>query len=411
MKNITGPPVTDKDYLKTRRFLVKRLKELVKDCSVIIEAPRRYGKTSIIKELMHQEEKKDKKNRKLNTIFLELEGEKSVQDFCFRLYGGLLVLYWGKRKIDALQRLFGKGWNALAARLKKLKIPELEIELREKTRDYSFDKWKEIITPMIAGLNAFELTTIIAFDEFPDMLMNFKKKSKDETAFKDTVDDLTAWLRSLRQSQSNDCKYRFVFCGSINLRKTLEDMGISKRINDLEPFVIPPITKEDATLLIEMLSRKYKLKIEPEGMAYMVSKITGGSLFYGQIFVKALIEKGKHEFSISSVRAIYETLLRNGNHDMNHYHSRLEEYLTGIEKECSGIILKQLCSEIMHEQEIFDLFLHDKCPYTTFQAVVNRLIYEGYITRDIEDSNKLKFIAPILRDWWGCKVGVPDVCI
>ncbi len=50
MENITGYPVTAKNYLKTRLFLVKELKELLKKRSVIIEAPRRYGKTSIIKD-------------------------------------------------------------------------------------------------------------------------------------------------------------------------------------------------------------------------------------------------------------------------------------------------------------------------------------------------------------------------
>ena len=48
--------------------------------SFIIEAPRRFGKTSLIKEFIRQEEISD---TEFNIIFLELEGEENVNDFCF----------------------------------------------------------------------------------------------------------------------------------------------------------------------------------------------------------------------------------------------------------------------------------------------------------------------------------------
>ncbi len=50
MENITGKAVVGKDYLKTRLFLVDELRAKVRKYSVIIEGPRRFGKTSVIKE-------------------------------------------------------------------------------------------------------------------------------------------------------------------------------------------------------------------------------------------------------------------------------------------------------------------------------------------------------------------------
>ncbi|MBC8394747.1 MAG: hypothetical protein H8E17_19530, partial [Deltaproteobacteria bacterium] len=55
MENITGNPVTSKNYLHTRLFLIEELRSLLSKCSVIIEAPRRFGKTSVIKEFIRQE--------------------------------------------------------------------------------------------------------------------------------------------------------------------------------------------------------------------------------------------------------------------------------------------------------------------------------------------------------------------
>lgn len=411
MENITGNPVTHKDYLKARLFLVKDLKRLLKKCSVIIEAPRRFGKTSVIKEFMRQELAKKNEKQEFNVLFLELEGEETVNDFCLYLFKELLTLYRYRKKFDTLSKLLGDSWNVLATRLKKIKIPGVQLELSEKTRGYNLSEWKEKITPLITHLNSFDKKTIIVFDEFPDMLMNFKKKEADGLNFKDTTDSLTAWLRSLRQTRTDGCKYQFVFCGSINLRKTLENIGISKRINDLESFVIPPITADEAKLLIESLAKEYSLQIEPEGICYLISKITAGSLYYGQIVMKALRDSREKNFSAARVKAIYETMLRGGDHDLNHYHSRLENYLSPLEKECSEIILKHLCHGSAHEKEIHDLLLGKKYSYEQFQSVLNRLIYEGYITRDIHDNANLRFVAVLLKDWWACKVGVNNVCI
>jgi hypothetical protein len=411
MENITGNPVTHKDFLRARLYLVEGLKQLLRKCSVIIDAPRRFGKTSVIKEFMRQENAKKKENQEFNVLFLELEGEETVSDFCLLVFKELLNLYRLRKKLDKVSKLLGDTWNALASHLPKIKIPGLELELREKTRDYNLSKWKEKINPLIKNLNSFNTRTVIVFDEFPDMLLNFKKKDPEGLNFKDTIDALTAWLRSLRQTQADGCKYQFVFSGSIHLRKTLEDMGISKRINDLEPFVIPPITKDEAKLLLESLAKKYGLQIEPDSISYMVSKISDGSLYYGQILVKALRDSRGKVFSLARVKAIYEEMLRGGDHDLSHNHSRLEWYLTPLEKESSETILKHLCHEPAHEKEIHDLLLYEKCSYEQFQKVVNRLIYEGYIIRDTMDNAKLRFVTPILRDWWACKVGVNNVCL
>lgn len=410
MENITGKPVTHKDYLKTRLFLVKDLKHLLKKCSVIVEAPRRFGKTSVIKELIRQENVKQDEKREFNILYLELEGEETINAFCIRLFSELLELYSFRKRFNILKNNLGDFWNTFASRFKKIGLPGIELELKEKTRDYNLARWKEKIEPLIRGLDSFGQKTVIVFDEFPDMLLNFKKE--DESSFKETTNSLTAWLRSLRQIQGDESKYRFVFCGSIHLRKTLEEIGLSKRINDLETFRIPPIDEDDAQALIECLVKTYSIKVEPDARAYMILKVINGSLYFGQILVKALRDTNEKNFSTDRVKAIYETLLREGDHDLAHYYSRLEDYLKKPgEKECSDIILKQLCAGASHEQDIYDSLLVETCTYEQFQSVVNRLIYEGYITRDTKDNSKIRFVAPLLQDWWAFKKGIDNVCL
>jgi hypothetical protein len=407
MENITGYPVVDTNYLKTRLFLVNELRELIRKTSIIIEAPRRYGKTSVVKEFVSEENKKSDTEREFNILFFELEGEETINHFCFTFFKELLNLYDTRKKWDMLRDIMGSLWNVIASRIKRFKVPQFEIELREQTRDFDFSEWRGKIEPLVFGLNSFEKRTVIVFDEFPDMLMNFRNRGKENLGFKEATDTLTAWLRSLRQKPESGCKYQFVFCGSINLRKTLEDMGIGKRINDLETLRIPPMNQEEAALLIKELMKKYEIEIDKEGIGFMADKITDGSPYYGQILFKALRDAREKKFTFSRIQSVYNAMLRGGDHDLNHFHSRLREYLiTSVEKECSSIILKHLCSNPLHEKQLYDIYLFNICSHELFQSVVNRLIYEGYIMRDTVDSGKLKFVSPLLKDWWACKMGV-----
>ena len=403
MDNITGKAVTHDNYLRTRLYLVDELKELAGNHSVIIEAPRRFGKTSVIKELIRQENVKPEDDKEFNMIFLELEGEETIETFCFKLFRELLSLYHVRRHLDMIGQFLDSALNAVASRIGKVGMPDFEIELREKTREFNFAQWKEKISPLVVGLNSLEKKTIIVFDEFPDMLANFKNKGISQDEFKGMVDLLTGWLRTLRQSSDSDKKYHFVFCGSVNLRKTLENLGISKRINDLESLSVPPMNAEEAAVLVGALCEKYQISTDPDGTDFLIDKITLGSPYYGQILIKALRAAREKFFNGATVKVVYEAMLRNGNHDLNHFHSRLEEYLTPLERETASGILLHLCREDCHEHQMYQSFFHEKCGYEIFQDVVDRLIFEGYLARDLSNDNNLRFVSPLLKDWWSCK--------
>ncbi|MBF8276568.1 MAG: ATPase domain protein, prokaryote domain protein [Candidatus Brocadiaceae bacterium] len=406
MNNVTGKAVVSEDYLKSRLYLVDELRDLVRKTSVVIEAPRRFGKTSVIKEFKRQEDTKSEEKREFNVIFLELEGEETLHAFCFKLFKELLSLYHIRRKYDMITDLLGTAWNAIASRIKKLQMPEFEVELREKTRDMDFTAWKEKLTPLITGLNSFDMHTVIAFDEFPDMLLNFKNRANEHEDYITLVDRLTAWLRTLRQNQTDCSKYQFVFCGSVNMRNTLDEIGLGKRMNDVESLLVPNMTEEDAKLLIDSLTKKYALEIMPEGVSFMTSKITNGSPYYGQILFKALLDSRERKISLETLKTLYEQMLRGGNHDLNHFHARLKTYLGHTKRECSEIILKYLCIESLPEKYLFDHHISGVCGYEDFQSVINRLLYEGYIMRDTTNNGSLTFVAPLLKDWWSYKAGV-----
>lgn len=403
MENITGKAVVADDFLETRLFLVEQLRDLVQRHSVLIEGPRRFGKTSLIQEFKRQEETLGESSA-IIVLFLELEGIETLCEFCFRLYRELLTLFDGRRRLDKMATILGDVWNVVASRIGSIDAFEFGVELRTKTRDLDFEGWKQLITPLLAKLSVVERRVVIAFDEFPDMLANFGN-GREPLGMKGATDSLTAWLRSLRQETA---PFAFIFCGSINLRKTLEDIGLSKRMNDLESLVVPTMNDTESRRMMELLSERYKTNIDPEAIEFLVEKSIKGSPYFGQILFKSLRDTRITEFSLETTKEVYEGMLRSGDHDLAHFHTRIDGYISDPkERACSRAILKHLCAGSLTERELFDGYIEDTVDnYPQFQKVVNRLMFEGYIMRDLLQGGKICFISPLLRDWWACREGI-----
>jgi uncharacterized protein len=406
MENITGSAVVAGNYLDSRKFLVDELRKLVVGHSVVVEAPRRFGKTSVIKEFVRQEREKGDESRFL-ILFLELEGVETLDQFCFKLYRNLISLYDVRRYGEWLKTVLQDSWNAVATRIPSIGLPEIELELRKTTRDSDFSAWKERIDPLLAGLGKLDKEVVIVFDEFPDMLQNFNGGS-EPLGFVRANDVLTAWLRSIRQTQQDSAFCHFVFCGSVNLRKTLEEAGLSKRMNDTETLRVPPMSPEEARLLLQTLATSYGTMLESAALDFMVAKTADGPPYYGQVLIKALRDSRRNEISFEVLKAIYDNMLRSGDHDLHHFDSRLDSYISSAQElSCSRIILRTLCNDVWHERELYDVAIADsRLDYAAYQKVVDRLIYEGYIKRDLDSAGKLSFLSPLLRDWWACKAGV-----
>lgn len=399
MDNITGNAVEGKNFLSTRLFLVDELRNNLQKTSLIIDAPRRFGKTSIVKELISQENKKAN-DREFDILFWDLEGVQTINEFCLTIFDRLLELDSVKKKINQFQVVMGDLWNAISDRIGKVKAPGIEFEIRSKTKNYDFSQWKEKIEPLIGEINSSSNRfTILVFDEFPDMLLNLKKDENYALA----VDSLMAWLRSLRQNVITDNKLNFVFCGSINLKETLKSLGISKRINDLETMTIPPMSSVEAELLIRSLMATANINITDSGIAFIVNKSTDGPPYYAQLIFQALRQTYQKNFSSEQVKSIYEGLI-NDNHDLNHFHTRLEEYLPGeIQKQCSKNILSHLSAEPMEENALIGYMSETEAE--VFAETLSRLIHEGYILRDMRIGGRVRFVSPLLQDWWMKKHG------
>ena len=398
MKIVDGKFVTGEDFLETRQFLVEKLRNLLMDNrSVLIDAPRRFGKTSIIKEFMFQESETPSSD--FSPLYFNLQHVDSIDAFCKNLFSKMLEL----DKVQKLIRSFSsKGIdfiNQIAGLIPKVKIPEFEIELGKIIRDSDFDTWTNNISKLLSGLGGKGGNIVFFLDEFPDMILNLLK-TRPENSIQE-VNKLLAWLRSIRHESENG-SHTFVFTGSVNLIYTLDKIGAEHYINDLEPLRVPVMKRDEAEFLMKSLLPSCGISPAPDSLDYIKSLITGGPPYYGQLIAQWLCdERPESTLETKQTKSIIETMIKSDGTGLSHFRKRLSEFFPATELSRARKSLKVLChADTMPEESLFDTYFATDCDRGAFDPVLRRLIYEGYVMRDSESDGALRFVSPLLKRWW-----------
>ncbi|KJR42072.1 hypothetical protein MCHI_002029 [Candidatus Magnetoovum chiemensis] len=165
------------------------------------------------------------------------------------------------------------------------------------------------------------------------------------------------------------------------------------------------MNNKEALELINALSSSYSLNINDNAINFIISKITDGPPYYGQIIIKALRDEDTSKnFDLPLVKGIYNRMIKDDNNEIKHFHSRLNDCMTKQHRDISLQILQHLINNPLNENNLYYNHLTPPCNYEIFTSILSRLTYEGYITRDNNDN--IKFLSPILRDWWAFKKGI-----
>ena len=191
----SGMPVYGKDFIDRKQHIIKFNTFVKNNQHIMIKAPRRYGKTSLVIHLFDL--------HKYNKIYVDLKRATSLQALAEQIineaykYAGIDSIV-SKAK-DSISNLFKQLKGTLKI---DIKIAEITIETLEK-------KEKKQIDEVEFFLYSIELVEIIAkkqninikfaFDEFQDILMITDKKILDK-------------LRSVMQHHQN---VTYIFLGSI----------------------------------------------------------------------------------------------------------------------------------------------------------------------------------------------------
>ena len=390
-RNIVGPPARGDDFYG-REDLIELIWEKLENNHILLAAPRRFGKTSVMLNLL------DFPRDKFNVIHFDLEPVTGPVDFIVTLLDKLRY----DEKIRSVLKKGGKGLRKFITDINfsvNINGVDFRIGLKEKIQK----TWKEIGKEIFSQLESTDQKIILIFDEFALMIENFL----DDRLKEKEVREFLRWFRSLRIDPSAT-KCRFVIGSSISIDHHLSKLGILDSFNDFERFEISEFEEiETAKSFLNFLLRGKRVNISNQAKVELLQLIGPPIPYFIQVFVSQIINKyaGKNKQARKNdINSIYENEILGVTCKsyFQIYYDRLKHYDKQNEN-AAKVILKNLAivGEVK-KTELYQVFLKEiqqTKNVDEFNNLMSDLENDFYI-KYYPPNKSYIFFSKILKDWW-----------
>ncbi|TFH39208.1 MAG: ATP-binding protein, partial [ANME-2 cluster archaeon] len=227
-----GNPAIGKDFIDREKEISFILSTLEKD-SILLIAPRRFGKTSIMRKVEKELSDKDE-----ICVFLEVEDVKSPHRFISEIVMALIE----NEKIEQRTKLipvFKSVFSWFKENIEEIGISVFKAKLRGNIKKDLEDNWIDKSAQIFDVINEADSNIYFIFDEFPIAIAKMDQKDAEE---------FLHWFRKLRQISPD---MRFIVGGSVSIDRVVRDVGGVSVINDFKRVRVGGFQKQIAIDLIE----------------------------------------------------------------------------------------------------------------------------------------------------------------
>ena len=383
-----GNPAIGTDFIDRENEIAMILSTLKKD-SVLLIAPRRFGKTSIMRRV----EKEFSDNDEI-CVFLEVEDVNSPHRFISEIIMALIENEQIEQKTKLIPA-FEKGFNWFRNNIEEIGISIFKAKLRSNIEKDLKNDWmgeSKQIFDIIAELDS---NICFIIDEFPIAIEKMVQTDRE---------DFLHWFRKLRQISG---KLRFIVGGSVSIDRVVRDAGGVTVINDFNRVRIGGFSREVALDLIEKMFKDEGWKYESSFGDKILECIGETNIpYFIAIMLSAIKEeiilKGG-EMSAEFIEKIYNfrILGNEGKHYFEHYHQRLRIYYDDLELKAAKAILRNICNVDYYPIDLaYGIYKRETAidNYEQFMDLLADLSNDFYIEHNNEKG--LNFYSKILKDWW-----------
>jgi hypothetical protein len=351
---------------------------LKKQSHILFTAPRRVGKTSIMKDL------------EVNCLpdyicrYENIESDRNQKQFFKHLFNILL------NQLNT----FRKTKNKVSKWIKSRGIGEISIEGNIKFIKKELD-YKDELLSLIEELNKMDHKVVLFLDEFPEVVSSIKKNEGKEQAI-----NMLHTLRAIRQNE-NFSRFILVLAGSIGLEQVVETLDRPKLINELHRIRISPLSKNEAIQLIKQLTDGASMQIGKEQINYILKKIDNLIPYFIQLIIEEsdtiLNKQNRTELQNEDIEMAFDNIVI---HDENlqDWESRLKPpYLNkNAYGFCKEVLTICAFENKISLQQIYNLANKWK-QKDEYMKRVKMLERDGYI---VGENRFYLFVSPILQVWW-----------
>ena len=391
LKNKYGPWVTGEDFFN-RDDEIRLLSRTIDNggTHVLIVAPRRVGKTSLIRETF----RRLGENRAHYLIFLDVQNCTTPEDVMVAVSMGASRHRTLAKKVTDVFSTFLKQ---ISETVESIGAPDLlEIKLRQGIKgDWQFKGRR-----LLSNLAEADRPIVICMDELPIMVSRLLRKSPEEAEI------FLSWLRQIMgEFQEKIC---FIVSGSIGLEPILKRYGLSHTIGHLQPLHIEPWGGQTAGECLDLLARTAGIDW-PEELSARIADLLGVciphhvQMFFGYLY-QDLFKEDRRNPSIEDIERVYQRsmLSTRGHAELADYEERLLRVLDNekiplaldllSEAAINGILKSAMCDVLFDRSG-----LKDKGP--VLREVLDVLEHDGYLVRH-ETMDGWRFSSNLIRDWW-----------
>ncbi len=389
MRNITGQAVVGDDLYGRGYELAALWERLVAGEHVLLLAPRRVGKTSLMLEMERQP------HPKWHVIYVDVQGAADAAD----LFAGILAQLAShptyRRGLENIP-----GWRAAkdtlsaASKLTKAHVGELKVEFASAMRT-DWHRRADQIRARLAATEAEERLLVI-IDELPMLVARLVDNERRQDA-----EVLLSKLREWRQAPDLRCRVVTLAGGSIGLEGVVQRAGLSGLINDLVPFRLGSWSPSTARRFLCEIGRSSDFPLGEATVEQVLDLLYDPVPYHLQLFFQALRDECRgNPASITPdlVRSCFEQRLAgaSGTAHLDHYATRLELALGEQERLVALAVLSRLASpkELVPVEELQHLSAGRE---SAFRSALRTLEADGYVRRD---GDGVSFRSNLLRRWW-----------
>ncbi len=376
---IIGNAATGNLYYRRHSIEKKIISELQKGNHVLLSAPRRVGKTSVVKYLAEHFPEGT------NCIFKNIQDNKSGNDF-FKTFYHLILSSLKKNQ---------KAWNKFAVFVKKRGIKKISFEGGIEFAEPKKTDFVHEIEILFYELQKNDTKVILFIDELPDVLHYLFENDKTEEAHL-----ILKKIRSWRQNFQKGV-LTIVWIGSIGMQHIVERIGgRTSDLNDLFEIRFEPFSQDEAIAYIHQVTQSASVQYSRELALFIIQKV-GYCIPYNINLMllelhKIAVATNSTELDVNHIEKAFNTVVKE-NKNFDDYRKRLFNYFPKKD----ALFMNEVLIYIAHYDKINLRQLHDiakkhhqENAYIDFMDILQR---DGYV---VEREDSYLFISPFLKAFW-----------
>lgn len=392
MKLSIGKTATGENFFLRNDIVYEIYEALEEGQNLLLSAPRRVGKTSIIHYI------KDNPIDEYYCVYVDTEDVSDSQTFFKVLLKAIFDIENKNRFLKTIEKA-GKKIKGFLSSIDNVEVGGVKIDFNEKADekpDY-YEKFKDFLEKV----DLDNRKILLMIDEFPVTIEHIRDEQGEQAAR-----NFLKQNRAIRQNDKYNQKIKFIYTGSIGLLSVVKKLNATADVNDIQTYKLRPLSLKDAVELAKTLLKNYQIEASEEVLTYLLKeKIEWLIPFHIQLAIKEI--RDLHRVEAREVNKVFidkafNELILNGSIYLEHYRGRLSQVFNRNELTLVHDLLKKLTDyQSVTELELYDLAVKHRLE-ESFKNILLTLEYDGYIAE--ANEKEWRFYSPILKKWWSKNV-------